>query len=424
MIKRAFAILLPFVALVVAAATYNAPLFFTTVSELTNSVPLTKGLVAGVVLNGTNRLYWYNSTSTAAISGYEILPSINSTGRWVSYQPAAGAGSGTVTSVDGSGGSSGLTLTGGPITGTGTLTIGGTLDLDNGGTGATNAANARTALGLGTASTNAASAFAAASHAHIISDVTSLQSELDLRQRTNANLTTIAGLSGGTSTNFFAGDGTFKQVTTNMVPGLPADIANLVPLAGATMTGALSNSVSIGSPVLMVGSTNVAAALASAGSGSATNVWIPLPTAGGGWHLGGTQTNLFPTANTTNGIPVRVWDPDTEWTLRNTFTIPPTLPSTPTYISFLSEWRPVAGNSASQNIVVGLASMQAGDADAFGSEVLVTNTVSSQTWINFTNTVPITNFLRGSSVTIKVAAKTTGTATNNYQSILKGVTVW
>lgn len=45
------------------------------------------------------------------------------------------AGSGTVTSVSGSGGSTGLTLTGGPITGSGTLTLGGTLIVGNGGTG-------------------------------------------------------------------------------------------------------------------------------------------------------------------------------------------------------------------------------------------------------------------------------------------------
>ena len=42
---------------------------------------------------------------------------------------------GTVTSVSGSGGSTGLTLTGGPITGSGTLTLGGTLAVANGGTG-------------------------------------------------------------------------------------------------------------------------------------------------------------------------------------------------------------------------------------------------------------------------------------------------
>jgi len=47
---------------------------------------------------------------------------------------AAGSG-GTVTSVDVSGGTTGLTTSGGPITGTGTITLAGTLQADNGGTG-------------------------------------------------------------------------------------------------------------------------------------------------------------------------------------------------------------------------------------------------------------------------------------------------
>lgn len=58
-----------------------------------------------------------------------------------------GGGSGTVTSINVSGGTTGLTTSGGPVTTSGTITLAGTLDLDNGGTGATTAAGARANLG-------------------------------------------------------------------------------------------------------------------------------------------------------------------------------------------------------------------------------------------------------------------------------------
>lgn len=48
-----------------------------------------------------------------------------------------GAGSGSVTSVDASGGTTGLQFTGGPITSTGTLLLSGTLSANSGGTGVT-----------------------------------------------------------------------------------------------------------------------------------------------------------------------------------------------------------------------------------------------------------------------------------------------
>jgi len=57
-------------------------------------------------------------------------------------------GTGTVTSVNVSGGTTGLTTSGGPVTTSGTITLAGTLDVDNGGTGATTAANARTNLSV------------------------------------------------------------------------------------------------------------------------------------------------------------------------------------------------------------------------------------------------------------------------------------
>jgi hypothetical protein len=68
---------------------------------------------------------------------------------------AGGPGAGTVTSVAGSGGSTGLSFTGGPITSAGTLTLGGTLAVAHGGTGASTAAGARGTLGAAKSGANA-----------------------------------------------------------------------------------------------------------------------------------------------------------------------------------------------------------------------------------------------------------------------------
>jgi len=65
-----------------------------------------------------------------------------------------GGGGGTVTSVSVSGGFTGLTVTGSPITTSGTITIAGTLAIANGGTGATTDSTARAALGAAASGDN------------------------------------------------------------------------------------------------------------------------------------------------------------------------------------------------------------------------------------------------------------------------------
>lgn len=84
-----------------------------------------------------------------------IDPNTNAiTRQWYRYfqnlqtNSGGGGGSGTVTSINVSGGSTGLTTSGGPVTTSGTITFAGTLNLLNGGTGATTASGARTNLGL------------------------------------------------------------------------------------------------------------------------------------------------------------------------------------------------------------------------------------------------------------------------------------
>jgi hypothetical protein len=81
----------------------------------------------------------------APTGGAQGTGTVNATGLFINGV-AVGTSSGSVTSVNASGGTTGLTFSGGPITTTGTLTLSGTLALANGGTGATTASAARTAL--------------------------------------------------------------------------------------------------------------------------------------------------------------------------------------------------------------------------------------------------------------------------------------
>ena len=97
-------------------------------SDLTGTLPVNKGGTGG---------------TTAAAARVNLLPSytgnagkalfINPAATDVEWQAVAGAG--TVTSVDVSGGTTGLTATGGPIVAAGTITLGGLLVPVNGGTG-------------------------------------------------------------------------------------------------------------------------------------------------------------------------------------------------------------------------------------------------------------------------------------------------
>ena len=123
----------------------------TIATQNASSVAITGGTITGItdlaVADGGT------GSSTAAGAIQNLLPSYtgNANKRLGLDGTATGLewvtdGGGTVTSVDASGGTTGLSFTGGPITTSGTLTLSGTLDLDNGGTGATTAAGARTNL--------------------------------------------------------------------------------------------------------------------------------------------------------------------------------------------------------------------------------------------------------------------------------------
>ena len=118
-----------------------------TVTSVGSGAGLTGGAITAsgtlaVDYAGTDNVVLAGSDGTAitVVAGDRILVSdtTDNNAKFVNIsQITAAIGGGTVTSVDGSGGSTGLTLTGGAITTSGTLTLGGTLAVASGGTNLT-----------------------------------------------------------------------------------------------------------------------------------------------------------------------------------------------------------------------------------------------------------------------------------------------
>jgi hypothetical protein len=109
-------------------------------TQSADAVAITGGTANGLTIGASNPVAVTATTlrvnSTVSLAGNtgtagQVLTSNGgSAPTWESV-----AGVGTVTSVDGSGGTTGLSLSGGPITASGTLTLGGTLAAASGGTG-------------------------------------------------------------------------------------------------------------------------------------------------------------------------------------------------------------------------------------------------------------------------------------------------
>jgi hypothetical protein len=86
-------------------------------------------------------------TALTALGTANQVLAVNAGGSALEYQTAT---TGSVTSVAVSGGTTGLTTSGGPVTGSGTITFAGTLAVANGGTGATSLTANNVVLGNGT----------------------------------------------------------------------------------------------------------------------------------------------------------------------------------------------------------------------------------------------------------------------------------
>jgi hypothetical protein len=195
------------------------------------------------------------------------------TGLSMSGTTLSSTAAGSVTSVDASGGTTGLTFSGGPVTTTGTLTLAGTLDVANGGTGATTAAGALTSLGAypnsnpagytanaGTVTNVSASgganiSVATGSTTPVISQVAATTTQNGYM--TSAQATKLDGIAAGASVTSVGVDGGTTGLTTS---GGPITSSGTITLAG---TLAVANGGT--------GATSAANALTNLGAYPASN---------------------------------------------------------------------------------------------------------------------------------------------------------
>ena len=157
----------------------------------------------------TARLLGRSTAGTGAIEEITIGANLTLSGGVLSATGGGGGGSGTVTSIDVSGGTTGLTTSGGPVTTSGTITLAGTLAVANGGTGATTAATARTNLSAAGSGAIGSSGLTM-STARLLGRTTASTGAVE-EISIGANLTLSAGVlsasggGGGTATNLAGG---------------------------------------------------------------------------------------------------------------------------------------------------------------------------------------------------------------------------
>jgi hypothetical protein len=208
-----------------------------------------------------------------------------------------GGGSGTVTSVNVSGGTTGLTTSGGPVTTSGTITLAGTLDVDNGGTGATTAANARTNLSVPSTTGSGASGTWAIDITGNAANVTGTVAIVNGGTGQTTAAAAITALTGTqTSGYYLRSDGTNAALGAIQVADVPTLNQNTTGQAGS-----VANALTAGTGISYSAGTTYNGSTAITINNSAPDQTVVL-TGGTGISTSGT----YPSFTITNTLPDQV----------------------------------------------------------------------------------------------------------------------
>jgi hypothetical protein len=158
--------------------------------------------VAGAVVYSTGSKF---ALSTLGSIGQVLVSNGTAAPTWLTL-----SGAGTVSSVDVSGGTTGLTTSGGPITASGTITIGGTLAVASGGTGQTTYTNGQLLIG-----------------------------------NTTGNTLTKATLTAGTNVTITNGSGAITINAADQYVGTVTSVGGTGTVNGITLTGTVTSSGSL-----------------------------------------------------------------------------------------------------------------------------------------------------------------------------------
>jgi hypothetical protein len=239
-----------------------------TVSDITSSL----GSPVTVANGGTGQSSYTNGQLLIGnTTGNTLTKATLTAGSGISITNGSGSitiastsSGGSVTSVDVSGGTTGLTTSGGPVTTNGTITLSGTLDVDNGGTGQTSYTDGQLLIGNSTGNTLSKSTLTAGSGISI----------------TNGSGTiTIAATGGG-------GSGTVTSVGgTGTVNGIT--LTGTVTTSGNLTLGGTLSGVSLTSQVTGT------LPIANGGTGSTSTTYC---------NLTSNVTGTLPVANGGTGI--------------------------------------------------------------------------------------------------------------------------